>query len=394
MLFVCGICYDLYRSELPPGLGQPLKLRVLHSLVVTAFILGKILEKLNICSDLRVLRLLLEGLPAWKDSNLLIKDVQWDEVPVRIYQPKPISASKRKGILYFHGGAGTTASINSFERVCRYLSRETNSVVVSVDYRLAPEHPYPGQYWDCLNATVYFLKNLESYNIDPAHIIISGDSCGANFTTVICQMLVSRKDLPKVKIRAQVLIYPGFQGLDFYLPSYQQNHSIPILFRDRVVYFCLRYLNKDTSIVEDVLENCHVTRDMLLKYRKWVSAEHIPKEFKTRGYKPQDLTLHKFKPEVHEIMKPVLETRFSPLLAEDAIICQLPETFILTCEFDVLRDDGLLYKKRLEDNGIRVTWYHSEDGFHGVLPAFGYGIFAFPAAKKMMDTIVSYINAL
>uniref|UniRef100_A0A8B9PY04 Alpha/beta hydrolase fold-3 domain-containing protein n=1 Tax=Apteryx owenii TaxID=8824 RepID=A0A8B9PY04_APTOW len=340
--------------------------------------------------DLSLLRFVSDGIPPWRDSKLLIKDLKVDEVPLRIYQPKQPPTGKRRGILYFHGGAGTFGSISKKSAICRYIARECNSVVVSVGYRLAPEHPYPGQYFDCLNATLYFMRNLEEYHVDPTLIIIGGDSCGANFATVICQILLNKRDLPKV--RAQVLIYPGLQGLDFHLPSYQQNASVPILVPKLVIYLGLRYLNKNTSFLDDILQNCYVPDSMKLKYKKWVSADNIPDKFKIRGYKPQKST--SYKPEVHEAVKELLTTTFSPLLAEDSIICQLPQSYIVTCEFDVLRDDGLLYKKRLEDNGVQVSWYHSESGFHGVLGFFGYGIFSFLSGKKIMDNIVNYINSL
>uniref|UniRef100_A0A8D0EQM7 Alpha/beta hydrolase fold-3 domain-containing protein n=1 Tax=Strix occidentalis caurina TaxID=311401 RepID=A0A8D0EQM7_STROC len=351
--------------------------------------LGKILEKLGICSDLSLLRAVLDGIPPRRDSKLLIKDLKVDEVPLRIYQPKWPPTGKRRGILYFHGGAGTFGSIT---RVGIHISSLLLLCTPSFleIYRLAPEHPYPGQYFDCLNATLYFMRNLEEYHVDPALIIISGDSCGANFATVICQILLNKRDLPKV--RAQVLLYPGLQGLDFHLPSYQQNASVPMLFRKLVIYFCFRYLNKEPSVLEDVLQNCHVPESMKQKYKKWISADIIPDEFKIRGYVPQKSI--SYKPEVHEAIKEILAITFSPLLAEDSIICQLPESYIVTCEFDVLRDDGLLYKKRLEDNGIQVTWYHSESGFHGILAFFGYGIFSFLSGKKIMDSTVNYINSL
>ncbi|NWW51228.1 ADCL3 protein, partial [Pedionomus torquatus] len=389
-LLLAGVLYDIFNAQLPPGIDQPLKLRLFHSLMITAMITGKILQKLKICSDFSVLRILMDGIPPCRDLKLLIKDLKVDDVPLRIYQPKQPPTGKRRGILYFHGGAGTFGSIRAFERICRYIAKKCDSVVVSVGYRLAPEHPYPGQYMDCLNATLYFMRNLEEYHVDPALIIISGDSCGANFATVICQMLLNKRDLPKV--RAQILLYPGLQGLDFHLPSYQQNALVPLLFRKLVIYFCFRYLNKEPSILEDVLQSCHVPESMKQKYKKWVSADIIPDEFKIRGYVPQKST--SYKPEVHEAIKEILGLTFSPLLAEDSIISQLPESYIVTCEFDVLRDDGLLYKKRLEDNGVRVTWYHSENGFHGILALFGYGIFSFLSGKKIMDSIVNFINSL
>uniref|UniRef100_A0A8C0HFQ3 Alpha/beta hydrolase fold-3 domain-containing protein n=1 Tax=Buteo japonicus TaxID=224669 RepID=A0A8C0HFQ3_9AVES len=317
---------------------------------------GKILEKLGICSDLSLLRVVLDGIPPRRDSKLLIKDLKVDEVPLRIYQPKQPPTGKRRGILYFHGGAGTFGSI----------SKKSASFIFKTKSKPLYFYLQTWQYFDCLNATLYFMRNLEEYHVDPALIIISGDSCGANFATVICQILLNKRDLPKV--RAQVLLYPGLQGLDFHLPSYQQNASVPLLFRKLVIYFCFRYLNKEPSVLEDVLQNCHVPESMKQKYKKWISADIIPDKFKIRGYVPQKTT--SYKPEVHEAVKELLAITFSPLLAEDAIICQLPESYIVTCEFDVLRDDGLLYKKRLEDNGVQVTWYHSESGFHGILAFF------------------------
>lgn len=234
------------------------------------------------------------------------------------------------------------------------------------------------------------MRNLEEYHVDPGLIIISGDSCGANFATVICQILLNGRHLPKV--RAQVLLYPGLQGLDFQLPSYQQNAFVPILPRKMVIYFCFRYLNRKPTVWKDVLQSCHVPENMRQQCKKWVSADLIPDEFKIRGYTPPKPT--PYKPQVHEAVKEILAITFSPLLAEDSIICQLPESYIVTCEFDVLRDDALLYKKRLEDNGVQVTWHHCKSGFHGILAFFGYGIFSFLSANEIMDSLVNYINSL
>ncbi|NXJ91731.1 ADCL4 protein, partial [Corythaixoides concolor] len=101
----------------------------------------------------------------------------------------------------------------SHEKLCRYIARESESVVVSVGYRLAPEHKYPAAYEDCLNATIHFMKNIEHYGVDPARIIVCGDSAGGNLAAAVSQTLAERSDLPK--LRAQILIYPGLQALDF-----------------------------------------------------------------------------------------------------------------------------------------------------------------------------------
>ncbi|NXS43547.1 ADCL4 protein, partial [Balaeniceps rex] len=251
----------------------------------------------------------------------------------------------------------------AYERTCCCFSRKSNSVVVSVGYRLAPEHPYPTQFVDCLTATIHFMRTAQDYGVDPSRIIICGDSSGGTLTAAVTQALVNTRDLPK--LRAQILIYPFLQAVDFNLPSYQQNERIPVLSKERALVLGLKYLNKDLSIMELVDKVSHIPEDLQLKYQKWVSPDYVPHEFKTRGYKPS--TRRPFSKALYTLVKPAFDPVFSPLLAEDSVIAQLPEVFILTCEFDVLRDDGLLYKKRLEDHGIKVTWCHLEEGFHGTI---------------------------
>ncbi|NWZ43932.1 ADCL4 protein, partial [Brachypodius atriceps] len=300
--------------------------------------------------------------PACWDSKLFIKDLHFDRVPVRIYLPRETSASKRRGVIFMHGGCGIFGSISKELKekiICRYIARKSDSVVVSVGYHLAPEHKYPAQSLECLTATVHFLKTAETYGVDPARIIVCGDSAGGTFTTTVCQVLGQRTDIPK--IRAQVLIYPFLQALNFNLPSHQKNAAVAFLTRERTIHFILKYLNKDCSLKEPILAGSHVPENLNLKYRKWINPDLIPDVFKL-GYKPPLPAL--FLPQVHEEVQELFELWISPLLAEDAVIRGLPDTCIVTCEHDVLRDEGLLYKKRLEDNNIRVTWHHVEKGFH------------------------------
>ncbi|NXG03694.1 ADCL4 protein, partial [Sakesphorus luctuosus] len=292
-------------------------------------------------------------------SQLFIRDLHFAGVPVRVYLPREPSAGKRRGVVFLHGGCGIFGSIRCYERICRYMARESDSVVVSVGYHLAPEHGYPVQTLECLSATLHFLQTAETYGVDPARVLLCGDSAGGTYTTSVCQELVHRTDIPK--IRAQVLIQPFLQALSFNLPSHQQNAAMAFLSRDRTVHMILKYLSKDCSLKEPILAGSHVPERMNLKYRKWISADLIPEAFKL-GYKPPPPT--PFLPQVHEEVQELFETRLSPLLAEDAVVSLLPDTCIVTCEHDVLRDDGLLYKRRLEDNGVRVTWHHVQRGFH------------------------------
>uniref|UniRef100_A0A8C3UBA7 Alpha/beta hydrolase fold-3 domain-containing protein n=1 Tax=Catharus ustulatus TaxID=91951 RepID=A0A8C3UBA7_CATUS len=322
------------------------------------------LDKVGIISEVHLLRVIMETIPPLKDTRLLIKDVRFERVKVRIYQPKASSNSLRRGMLYFHGGVGRLGSIKIHTLDLLEINECQDSIwpVTGNDcaktlsllfrYRLAPEHPYPAQFEDCLTAAIHFLRTAQDHGVDPSRVVICGDSSGGTLTAAVAQALVNRRDLPK--LRAQILIYP-----------FLQNARVPILLKERTLVLGLKYINLDLGFIKELFKGCHVSEQQRLKYQKWVSPDHIPHEFKTRGYKPSP----KSPPseEICEMAKLVFDPVFSPLLAEDSVIAQLPETFLLTCEFDVLRDDGLLYKKRLEDHGIKVTWCHLEEGFHGTV---------------------------
>ncbi|NXF31068.1 ADCL4 protein, partial [Nyctibius bracteatus] len=159
----------------------------------------------------------------------------------------------------------------AYERTCRYFTKNSNSVVVSVGYRLAPEHPYPAQFEDCLTATIHFMRTAHEYGVDPSRIIICGDSSGGTLAAAVAQALVNKRDLPK--LRAQILIYPFFQCVDLNLPSYQQNKQVPILLKRRTLTLGLKYLNIDLSVLEAMCKACHVPEDLQLKYQKWVSPD-------------------------------------------------------------------------------------------------------------------------
>ncbi|KAL8198544.1 UNVERIFIED_CONTAM: hypothetical protein K2H54_015576 [Gekko kuhli] len=323
------------------------------------------------------------------DPSLSAKDLLFDGVPVRVYQPKAPSAGRRKGMVLFHGGAGMVGTVDFYQDICNRIAKEADVVVVAVSYGLSPEHPYPSQYKQCLAAAIHFMQNAEVFGVDPSQIIIFGDSAGGSFASTIAQQLTKRPDLPK--LRAQALIYSGVQAMDFNLPSYVQNANMPLLGKENAVHFALRYLNKDLALKGDVLKGSHVPEDFRLKYRNWVSADNIPEEFK-RGYR--EVPLAPYKPEVYKRCPEMLEETFSSIFAEDHVIKQLPETFIVTCEYDVFRDDGLLYKKRLEDCGVKVRWFHAEQGFHGVMNFADSGIFTFPTGVQIVDSIIDFVKSL
>lgn len=170
-----------------------------------------------------------------------------------------------------------------------------------------------------------------------------------------------------VKFKVQSLIYPVLQALDFNTPSYQLNQNVPVLYRTLMVKFWLSYLNADPSLIKALMINNHTALD-LSQVGPWRAKVDwtalLPAQFK-KDYKPvvQARGMSRMVKEVPGL----LDVRAAPLLAERDVLSQTPRAYILTCEHDVLRDDGLMYGRRLEEAGVTVASDHYEDGFHGCL---------------------------
>ncbi|XP_027803259.2 arylacetamide deacetylase-like 4 [Marmota flaviventris] len=380
----------LLAFDVPPAVRHPVRFWVLHCLMQLTVTWGYILEKLGICSMPRFVRFLQDRLTIKNNREVVVTDLRFGTIPVRLFRPKAASSSPRRGILFYHGGASIFGSLDSYHNVCSFLARETDSVLLSVGYRKALEHHYPVAITDCLNASIYFLKTLEAYGVDPSRVVACGDSIGGMIVAIITQTLVGRTDLPQ--LRAQVLVYPVIQAINLQLPSFQQNQNVPFLSVQLMMTCVCSYLAIDLSWKDAILKGACIPRDFWNKYRKWLSSDNLPKRFRTKGQQPE--TLAPFNEAAYLETKHILDVENAPLIAEDKIIAQLPEAFLVSCELDMLRDDSLLYKKRLEDQGVRVTWYHVEDGFHGCLVLFDKKFFSFPCSLNIMNAVVNYIKGL
>ncbi|XP_010626499.1 arylacetamide deacetylase-like 4 [Fukomys damarensis] len=390
-LFVWTIFKHFLTTEVPSALQHPVKFRILDCVFIYVMTLGNILEKLRICSMPSIAQFVLDRLFVKKnDPKVVVTDLRFGTIPVRLFQPKATACSSRGGIIFYHGGAALLGSLDSYHNVCVFLALETDSVLLAVGYRKLPNYHYPVITSDCLNASIHFLKTLKTYGVDPSRVVVCGESAGGGIVAQVTQALVGQKDLPQ--IRAQVLIYPSVQCINFQLPSFQQNQNVPFLTRDLMLMCLCKYAAIDLSWRDAMVKGACVPPDTWMRYRKWLSSDNIPQSFKNRFQEPQ--FPGPFNEAAYLETKLLLDVANAPLLADDEIIAQLPEAFLVSCGSDILRDDTLLYKKRLEDQGVPVSWYHVEDGFHGCILLFDRKPFSFSCSVNILNAVVRYIKSI
>ncbi|MBU3114409.1 alpha/beta hydrolase [Clostridium lacusfryxellense] len=236
-------------------------------------------------------------------TNIKNMDIKTDsnQVPVRIYTPD--NAIELPIIIYSHGGSWIGGNIDDYDNVCRKLSKNSKAIVVSVNYRLAPEDPFPAGLNDVYNVLQWVYKNAKSINGDYSRICVAGDSAGANLSAVVSQM-ARDKDGPH--ITSQVLIYPSTNIYQLNTKSWS--------------YFGMQY---------------NLTRE---NSNKFISL-----------YTPR------LEDRKSEYASPLLSRNFK----------ELPDTLIITAEFDPLRDEGEAYGNKLKDEGVNVISTRYKGVTHG-----------------------------
>ncbi|MCZ2830932.1 alpha/beta hydrolase [Modestobacter sp. VKM Ac-2986] len=141
-------------------------------------------------------------------------------------------------VLAFHGGGWVLGSLDAMDRLCRTVAAGVGAVVVSVDYRLAPAHPWPAAAEDCLAATADVAARAEELGGDATRLAVLGDSAGGNLAAVVSLMARDRGGPP---IAVQALLYPA-TDLTMSSPSMQENADAPVLTRATMLDFAARYL--------------------------------------------------------------------------------------------------------------------------------------------------------
>ena len=164
-----------------------------------------------------------------------IRDVQAGSILCRLYRP---SAKTDLGLLvYFHGGGWTIGDLNSHDGVCRSLANKSGHAVLSVDYRLAPEHIFPAAYDDCVTAVKWAHDNASVLGIDNTRLAVGGDSAGGNLAAAVALAEV-------VPLRFQMLIYPSVD-MSMKSPSIDENADAPVLTKAVMLWLGDNYMGEN-----------------------------------------------------------------------------------------------------------------------------------------------------
>lgn len=227
------------------------------------------------------------------------------EIPVRIYTPA--GAGPFPLLMYFHGGGFVLGGLDSHDLTCRNVVRASGYKVISVDYRLAPEHAFPAAPEDCYAATQWAAAHAAELNVDAARIAVGGDSAGGNLAAVVALMA---RDRGGPKLEKQLLVYPV---IDFF---------------------------------------SHAQSTPYASYRS--NAE---------GYMLTSQAMEDFWALYLANLDDAANPYASPIRAAD--LSGLPPALVITAEYDPLRDEGAAYAQRLQAAGVPVTLRHFDDMIHG-----------------------------
>lgn len=202
-------------------------------------------------------------------SNLLIPVDDDTQIAARMYHGSP----NRPLIVYFHGGGWVIGDLNTHDPFCRSLAESTQCTIMSLDYRLAPEHPFPAAHNDCLEATRWILDHLNRLAPNNGHVVIAGDSAGGNLTACT---VASLENEPRVA--GAIMIYPAIEHYMTGLPSYVEHAKTGPLTTPIMRWFMDTYLGA-TAPAETSAKTIFVSRRC--DYRRFprslvVTAERDP----------------------------------------------------------------------------------------------------------------------
>ena len=231
-------------------------------------------------------------------------------VPVRIYRPAGAAGAGAPAVVYIHGGGFMKGDLDSSDSVAWGFAEEAGALVVSVDYRLTPEHPYPAAFNDCWASLLWLHENAARLGVDAARIGLAGDSAGGNLSAAVA---LKARDTGGPAVACAAIIYPG-TGLDQDYPSYLE-------------------FSDGTGLT---LAGTKAYRDMYL-------------------------------PGMQDTDDPYAR----PIMAKD--LSGLPPFWVHSAQIDPIRDDGREFAARLAQAGVNVTYREAQGMIHGFMRARFYG---------------------
>jgi acetyl esterase len=249
-------------------------------------------------------------------------------IGVRVFSPEGVGLLPV--VVFFHGGGWVAGTLETHDPYCRALAKEAGVVVVSVDYRLAPEHKFPAGLEDCVAATEWVLEHAGELGGDGSRVMVGGDSAGGTLATVVALLL---RDRGRSGLAGQILLYPAAAHYDPPTASYLENAEGYGLTRMGMIWFWDHYLKAKSEAAD---------------------------------------------------------FRVSPLLASS--LAGLPRAFVVTAEYDVLRDEGQAYARRMEAEGVEVTHVFAEGMNHGFAASTNEFPFL-PQAKEMLRRVAEWVKA-
>ncbi|XP_037325876.2 arylacetamide deacetylase [Pungitius pungitius] len=404
IVLIVALCsftaYYIY-EPVPEEIEERWKLMLTNSFFRSLSHLADLCELLGLKDYMDVMYFitLAERVVPVSDEHVKVTEETFDGVEVVLYQPKQKGgdAELMRAVIYLHGGGWClgSARMSPYDLLARKIVTELDAVVLSVEYRLAPAHHFPVPYEDVYRVVKHFLQKgvLAKYSVDPGRVAVSGDSAGGNLAAAVSQQL-QKEPGEQVRLKAQALIYPVLQALDLNTPSYQQNQDMPILPRTLMVRFWSEYFTSDKALFRAMMANTHNNAESssLLKFVDW--SAFLPETY----HKKYNYTAPAVAGGAEGAgvwtdgpSRSLADPRASPLLVPDSALRSLPKAYVLTCEYDVLRDDGIMYVTRLRSAGVEVTHEHYDTGFHGGL-MFTVWPTDFLIARRMTNNYINWLE--
>ncbi|XP_017202336.3 arylacetamide deacetylase-like 2 [Oryctolagus cuniculus] len=387
----CVIFVSHIYTPLPANIEESWKVMVLDTIAKTCTFMAICFENIGIMRYEEFISMIfhLDYTEPQSDEYVTVTDTTFVDIPVRLYVPKRKSETPRRAVIYIHGGAFCFGSFKqtALDFLNRWTAKTLDAVVVGVDYRLAPQHHFPAQFEDCLTVVKYFLQDkiLTKYRVDPTRICISGDSSGGALTAAVTQKVQNDPEIEH-KIKAHALLYPALQAIDSYLPSHRENEHGVILTREMAIKLVSLYFTRDQTLPEAMRRNQYMPLESrhLFKFVNWSTL--LP-----ANYKKDYIYTEPILGRASFSLPALMDDRASPLLANDSQLQKLPLTYILTCQHDLIRDDGLMYVSRLRNVGVQVAHDHMENGFHGAL-SYMTSPFYLHLGRRIRDKYIDWLD--